>query len=334
MGRKSKTEQDLQKTALLGKELKRFRIRQGKAQFDVMQCMGWRSVSPIIKIEKGRRLPERATILRWGECLELSDADVHYLLGIAGYVPTIKLPAARHIAQTLGQIAGYLRTEPYPAYVIDDRFAYWAANPAAAMMAGGTEALSVLARQFAETFEDFPLVTVFDLLFNEVYGIRSLIKPLEQIEIDQIFRFKAYNLYYRHLPHYRAYPECMKSRMDERSFQHFVDVWNSVDDDVESQSAVYPFGKFGRIKETVILEVGDDALEFDVVLHPIPHLRNRFGVILYHPADRPRDMSYEENRGKCEQYFQYFAQTDEECVKMWEILDDFEAMVNRYNADP
>ena len=35
-------------------------------------------------------------------------------------------------AQTLGQIASYLRTEPYPAYVIDDRFAYWAANPAAA----------------------------------------------------------------------------------------------------------------------------------------------------------------------------------------------------------
>lgn len=327
MGRKSKTQSDIEQAKLLGRELKRFRVRQDKAQFDVMTCMGWRSVSPIIKIEKGRRMPERDTILRWGECLELSDADIYYLLGIGGYVPEIRIPETDHIIHTLNQIDEYLRREKYPAYVIDYRFAYWMANPAAAMVAGGTDALKMLTQQFVASNEDNPFITVFDLLFNSAYGIRNLIAPLDQIEFDQIFRFKAYNLYNRHLPHYMAYPECMQERLSEPDYEHFLELWNAVDEDIDRQDVVYPFGKYGRVKETVQIQADGMSIEFDIVVHPIPHLRNMFGVVLYHPADHPKSVPYDQNRLLCESLFGQFGEAQESCVKMWEIIDNIDELL-------
>jgi transcriptional regulator with XRE-family HTH domain len=327
MGRKSKTQSDIERAKLLGKELKRFRTRQDKAQFDIMACMGWRSVSPIIKIEKGRRMPERDTILRWGECLELGDADIYYLLGIAGYVPEIRLPEANHIIHTLNQVDEYLRKEKYPAYVIDNRFAYWMANPSAAMVAGGTDSLKMLAGEFIKTHPESPFITVFDLLFNSAYGIRNLIAPVDQIEFDQIFRFKAYNLYNRHQDHYMSYPDCMQERLSEEDYNHFVELWNAVDEDIDRHGAVYPFGKYGRVKETVQIRADDMSIEFDIVVHPIPHLRNMFGVVLYHPADRPETVPYEQNRQLCEALFGQFSESQESCVKIWEIIDDIESVI-------
>lgn len=327
MGRKSKTQSDIERAKLLGRELKRFRTRQEKAQFDVMTCMGWRSVSPIIKIEKGRRMPERDTILRWGKCLELGDADIYYLLGIAGYVPEIRIPEANHIIQTLNHVDTYLRQEKYPAYVIDYRFAYWMANPSAAMVAGGTDSLKMLAAQFAQQNPESPFITVFDLLFNSAYGIRDLIAPIDQIEFDQIFRFKAYNLYNRHLDHYMDYPECMQDRLSEDDYAHFAELWDVVDEDIDRQGVVYPFGKYGRVKETVRISAEGMSIEFDIVVHPIPHLRNMFGVVLYHPADRPETVPHDQNRMLCESLFGGFAESQEPCVKIWEIIEDIEAVV-------
>jgi transcriptional regulator with XRE-family HTH domain len=298
--------------AQLGQELLRMRQRRGISQFDLAVAMGWKGTNPVIQIEKGRRLPKPETIERLGEALGLSYLEVHYLNGLAGYVPPTRLPPADHIIRTLDAIADRLAQIPLPAAVMDYQFRCWVFNPAGLLFTGGDLAMGweMLKR---------PL-DVLQIIFDSRLAIRGSIADLANTEKEFVFTYKATNGFRQHEPFYRSLPERMADYLLPEDYDAFAQVWRMVDlNTVESVGALQVADFYAR------QEQGDIQLNFPegvVACHlrreSILHLGDLFQVMTFLPVDSPTRPG---NRALAESLFQRYAAGQMESLKVWDVVD-------------
>jgi hypothetical protein len=283
----------------LGHALKTFR-EQAKPKkislFRLATLMQWEGTSPIIEIEKGRRLPRPETLNALGEALQLSPADIAYLHGLAGYREITVMPSVEQIKRVLKAVEQDIAQRRYPVYVIDYQFRHWMVNTATAVLLGGS--LDLLTNLMQRG------VHGFNVVFDSRLPIRLYFSDPEAIERERMFRFKSHNLYRRHEPFYLAYPERMKGEFIPEDYARFVKCWNAVDVTTQDVFPVHPEAK---------LRLGSD--EFTFVLHVVEllHLDRLVYVTYYEPKDEA------DNRERCEAYFTKYSPGNKACLHAWDF---------------
>jgi transcriptional regulator with XRE-family HTH domain len=287
------------KQILLGDTLARLRRRKGISQARLAACMGWRGTSPIVEIEKGRRLPESSTIKRWIQCVDGSFTDIHYLMGLAGSIPPTKMPSLNQIKAVLSQEIEKLENLPYPAYIIDYRTTFWAMNSATTALTGKT------------SLEDLLKVksTVLDFIWNSSFDVRNQLIDPNAIGTIIIKRFIAFNLYRRHEDFFLAYPKSMNGRlgMSSEDYLRFEQIWNEV---------IYQDYMLNSALPKWSLKFTDDVQgNFRITAQTYPALGNLFDLIIHVPEPDNDQQNIEE----INKYLLPFRQ--KKAVTLWDVTN-------------
>lgn len=303
------------KTITVGGELLRFRTRQGMSQFDLAVCMDWKGTNPVIQIEKDRRLPKPETIERLGQCLNLSYLQIHYLNGLAGYVPPTRLPPPAQVIATLNQLAPVLQRFPYPAYVFDYQFRLWMANPFgyALLQEGNADHTAhVLA---------MPL-NALDTVFDSQFGFYERLDNRPAIQRGQTFRFKATNSFRQHEPFFWSMPERMRF-LTARDYEAFRAAWSAIDLLTLPGPGISP--SIDVTEFYARMEHGDMRLLFDEGLiafymrvESILHLGELFIIVSFLPTV---SASYPENRARADAVSQRYAPLGSPDFRVWDVID-------------
>jgi len=303
------------RSKILGQKLLKARQRTGLSQFALAVCMGWQGTAPIISIEKGRRLPNPRTIERLADCLNIDEPDRSFLHGIAGYMPIRRLPRLENVKRVLAPVAEELRNYPYPAYILDYQFAFWAINPATAALIGGNpDAISGLLRSF---------VSIFDIVFDSRLGIRSSLRNLETLDLDQIRRFKFDNLLRRHEPFYLRFLPKMEARLAGEDYQGLLRAWESVKTDVQ----IAPRKGYGGNRAYVEFSPdGETVLKWELTIELIVNLPTYFDLVRYSPVAEG------DNEARCREFCSSFIATDVSDLNLWEVTDPT-ALLDKYEAE-
>lgn len=304
------------KTVSVGGELLRFRTRQGVSQFDLAVCMGWKGTNPVIQIEKDRRLPKPDTIERLGQCLNLSYLQIHYLNGLAGYVPPTRLPPPAQVIATLSQLAPVLAGFPYPAYVFDYQFRLWMAN------AAGTCLLRERDPDHADELLAMPL-NALDTVFDSRLGFFERLDNRPAIQRGQVFRFKATNSFRQHEPFFWSMPERMRFLLPA-DYESFRAAWNAID----VLTMPGPGSAAPHIDVTEFyarMEHGDLRLRFDEGLiafymrvESVLHLGDLFIIVSFVPTV---SASYPDNRARADAASQRYASPESVDFRVWDVID-------------
>lgn len=300
-----------------GVALRQFRKRAGIGVFDLAARLGWKGTGPVIELEKDRRVPRISTIDRLGEALKLPYSDIHYLRGLAGYGLYTQLPSKVQILTILDAIANTIADYPFPVYITDFRGTYWLINESETILRGTSyEYLQGLLRQ---------RISVFDVIFDSRLDVRPKLVNAEQVEQEQVFRFKAYNLFRRHEPFYRAYPVHMRSRLLPADYNHFEATWNTVELNLVADKLLYPFGGFQAGQADLQLRIPDGrAMCFHRVEQQILHVNGLFDLIYYRPAGTKSEQE------ACTAYFTQHRANPRDSIKLWE-LSDIDELLDDYN---
>lgn len=296
----------------VGQALNRFRIRRGISQFDLAVCMDWKGTNPVIQIEKDRRMPRPETLSRLGECLGLNYLEIHYINGLAGYLPSTPHPPLDHVITVLEEVAALFDDFPYPAYVLDYQLRYWLANPASALLFGGDyDRLRELMKQ--------PLY-IFDLIFDSQIGLRQQIPALETIELEQVFRFKAANALRQHEDFFVTFPQRMQARWLPEDHAAFMQVWNRIDINVAASyreikmRELYAQMNHGDTQ----LVFPEGAVAFYIMTEPLLHLGNLFQIVTFVPVGTAGSV---DNLTLAEQVSTAYVPRTISSIKLWDIAE-------------
>lgn len=288
---------------LLGSTLRHFREQaQPKkiSQFRLATLMQWEGTAPIIEIEKGRRRPRPETIEALGEALQLSPANVAYLQGLAGYRELTVLPSVSQLKRVLQAIEPEIGNRLYPAYVMDYLFRIWMVNTASAVMLGGSVALLTMIMQ--------QRVHSLNLVFDSRLPLRHYLADSAAFEQEGIFRFKYHNLYRRHEPFYRAYPECMKAALLPADYKRFAHCWQTVD---VGAADIFP------IHPQISLRLGENTFTFVMHIVELLHFDRLIYVAYYEPQDDGAG-----NRERCEALFTHHSPGNKGCLCAWDFTNE------------
>jgi transcription regulator MmyB-like protein len=286
---------------LLGDTIRAFREQaqpRKVSQFRLASMLNWEGTAPLIEIEKGRRHPRPETLNALGEALQLSQADIAYLHGLAGYRQITALPPLEQIIRVLEGLEPDIERRPYPVYVMDYRFRFWMFNSASAAFHGGSlDRLTTMMKAGVDC-----LRMVFD---SRLAGPRF--SSRESLERESVFRFKDYNLYRRHEPFFQAYPDCMRDSLLPEDYERFLQRWNEIDARTPEVYPVLP----------QLVEQASAALRFDVHIVEIPHLDRTLFAAYYEPKDDETG-----NRERCDAFFGQHSPKDRQCIRAWDFQEN------------
>ncbi len=263
------------KMQLLGAAVRRLRQQHGQSLFDLATAMGWQGTSPLIAIEKGKRLPRPETLERLGACLGLRHADIVFLQGLAGYRQPTVLPPLEHIRLVLGDIAAAYPPEQlvFPVYVMDFQFRVWMANTASLIFLGDDTALM-------QAFVD-QRRTILEIIFDSRLALTDAALSRDETNRDQVYRFKSRNLFRQHEDFYLAYPDCLRMKLTPSDYACFGRAWDEV-----QTSAITSY----RIKTLNRTAVDGVPMDFVLEEHPIPQLEDMFFIVSYYPEPSPDNL--------------------------------------------
>ncbi|MBE2196681.1 MAG: helix-turn-helix transcriptional regulator [Anaerolinea sp.] len=252
-----------------------------------------RSDNTIRRWEGGKCLPKEENIRRLAEIFELSYPDAMYWYGLGKKLPRLTIPSKRQIIDILDALIPAMQQHNYPAYVLDSRYnRICLINSAAVELFGGIKRVHELANY-----------SVFQLLFLDDLGVTPLLgKGLAEIRKEQILRFKAVNMYWRHEEFYMEYPERLKSKdgLLEAEYKEFESLWNVVQPGSTTNYAMHSEITFGY----------NSPVRFRLIIDLILSLGNLFSISWYNPVDRKSEDAAKKVLGQF---------PSGECVKLWEI---------------
>lgn len=284
---------------LLGQTIRGFRERAGISKYRLAQMMVWRSDTPLRAIEDGRRRPEPDTLNLIAKYLDLNVADTQLLHGFAGYVPDTVLPPIAQIKRVLYKVEANISQRPYPAYVVDYLFRYWAFNPMAVALSRGRNdyLISVLQER----------VAIFDVVFHSQSYVRGLFIDHDLVEREQVFRYKIYNILRRHEGFYLAYPQFMSDRLHQADYERFRVCWNSVDVHLDDSYFIHP---------SISFPFDGDVACFELHNIPIPELNDLFYIVYYEPKSGLGNVDV------CNRLLRHYAVSDQGYLRLWDYVKD------------
>lgn len=290
-----------ERKVLLGATVRRFREQRGLSlnhvAYDLLDLNG---AGPLIAIEQGRRMPQLRTLRKLMSVLKLTPAEIAELEGLAGYRQETRLPPLDQILLVLEQLEPELARHAYPAYVIDYKFRYWMVNSAAAVLVGGIDKLLRLAQSAP---------TVFDVIFDSRNGLKSVLREIERLQIEQIYRFKLYNQFRRFEDFYRNLVDNMRNRgWPQEDFVNFRLLWERTDvlNDIAQQFEIY------SVTPRVSVNIGQNVLRFYLFTGDLPWFERMLYVVMYHP----------ESDADAHNAQQLTYSLPKECLRLWEIAPE------------
>lgn len=295
----------------LGQEIMRLRKGKGISQFELAVRMNWSSTSPIIQIEKDRRIPKIETLEKMSVHMELDYRELYYLLGLAGYIPPTRLPHERQIIKTLCHIADYLSNIRYPAYIIDYRFRFWLFNPAFSIFSFGES------KKIKHTLSNKK--SIFDIIFDSRLGFRQYIRDVDKLERVQILIFKSLNSFRQHEDFFQAYPECMNHLLPE-DYNSFARTWSDIDvdklTDIQRKASISEMFKESK-EGGLIIETNGVPLHFNVVWKSILHLGDLFHIVNWIPVN------LSDNNSADLLYEKHCTKEEKQPIALWECVNDY-----------
>jgi transcriptional regulator with XRE-family HTH domain len=229
--------------------------------------------------ENNRLRPKPDDIVRIGEATCASAEDIHYMLGLAGYLPTTRFPRREFTLNILSRVAECLAQSPYPAYVLDYRGRFWIVNQAMAELIGiPLDALKTLMLRHPVGDDPPEPIHILDVLFDSRLPFQALLGDRDRLIRSQIARFKALYLYRRHEPFYQQCLERLKRRLLPDDFEQLLRFWREADPfQIPSSESCLNSG-------VVIVRNGEQRL-FSLHDEPIFELAGLFFQVRYVPHD-------------------------------------------------
>jgi transcriptional regulator with XRE-family HTH domain len=294
-----------------GQELNRFRREKSISQFDLAVRMDWSGTSPLIQIEKDRRIPKLETIEKLCRCLELDYIQRNYLLGLAGLLINTEIPQKKQVINTLEHVSRYMCNSPYPSFISDYKYRFWLFSPAVSVFAGGD--YNALRQLLSKG------LNVFDIYFNSKIGFNTSIENIEDVQNDQIFRYKATNLFRQHEDFFIDYPECM-NYLQHVDYKAFERAWYKIDHNVLTDVKSIQIPDFyNRIeKGDVYIQFGEKPMYFHLSVMPILHLGDLFQLVTYVPVD---SASLPENKAFVDSICMKYSSQKYPTLKLWDLMD-------------
>jgi len=252
--------------------------------------------------ENNRLKPKPDDLVRIAEVTCASAEDVHYMLGLAGYLPKTRFPKREVTLNILSRVAECLAQSPYPAYVLDYRLRFWIVNQAMAELIGiPLDMLKNLVLPYPVKDDPPEPIDVLNVLLDSRLPFRALLGNRDQLIRRQIARFKAVNLYRRHEPFYQQCLARLERRLLPDDFRQFIQFWREANpfemprsgSCLNSEIAVVRNGeqRFYSLHDEPIFEL--IGLFFHV--RYVPH----DGLLLPRPAERTA------------------------VLRLWDVVDDF-----------
>jgi len=198
--------------------------------------------------------------------MECSDAEILLLQGLAGHIPRRRPIPPQKLRAALNKIGEQISVMPYPAYVINHKYEFIIVNHATDQLLRPT-GTTVKALLQAEA-------NIFRIIFDSRLNFRQHLANLDQIEYEQVLRFKGFNLYRQHEDFYQEYPKCMASKLTPNDYDHFCKRWDEI------EAHLYDTGP---IQSRVMMRSGDVSMCFELKSIPIWFLRDEYILVVYDP---------------------------------------------------
>jgi transcriptional regulator with XRE-family HTH domain len=252
--------------------------------------------------ENNRQVPKPDDVMRLAKVTCASAEDIHYMLGLAGYLPKTRFPKREVTLNILSHVAECLAQSPYPAYVLDYRGRFWIVNQAIAEAIGiPLNALKALMLPHPAENNPPEPIDVLSVLLDSRLPFQALLGNRDQLIRRQIARFKAINLYRRHEPFYQQCLARLEKRLLPDDFRLLAQFWREADPfEVPRSSACLH-------SEIAIVRGGEQRL-YSLHDEPIFELATLFFQVRYVPYDglllpRPAERTA--------------------VLRLWDVVDDF-----------
>lgn len=207
--------------ASVGQAIAAYRRRQRQlhngrpwAQEDLAVAIG-SDKGHINRIEKGRQVPNRDTLVRICRSLQLDWTDEEELLITAGHAPDLRFPAEDELAAIIGRVSRVIDQVDHPAILLDviDRNWYW--NPSARAFYSG--AVGMTPDELTAVWRGKPILELyFDPLTSARF--RRLFCPSHIVRA--LVRLRRRAGMWQRTPEYRALIERLSG------YPRFVEMWH------------------------------------------------------------------------------------------------------------
>jgi transcriptional regulator with XRE-family HTH domain len=259
------------------------------------------SLTSVRDWEMGSRKLQPATIRRLAETLSVSYPEEIYWLGLAGHIPTTRMPVAEQIIMALNVYYNTIKDLPFPAQVVDHQFNYWVINPATVDFLGSRDQIVFLMQN---------QLNALDVIFNTHLGFITRVSKPETLIVRQkqlARRIMGRCLLRRHERFYQEYPRWLQDRIDPTDFQTFSELWEEVNE-VKDSLTQNP-----QLEDDILLNYFDFEYpdgRFRPLQMRADHLRHFgdiFEILLFHPYgnENLEDWRLQAREG----------------VKLWEVAD-------------
>jgi len=215
-------EREQRNLEILGERLRAVRESRGMSSLQLAAAME-SSLTSIRDWENGARKLQSDTVRRLADALELSYPEEIYWLGLAGHIPSTRMPAKKQIITALEAYYQDLSKLNYPVQIIDHHFRYWVVNPATIDFAGSYMGLRAMMENG---------LTALDVIFNsniDFFGRISKPEDITSRQAQLVRRIIGRSIHRRHEAFYQNYPEFMRQRLSDADYTNFIRIWSEVD---------------------------------------------------------------------------------------------------------
>ncbi|HXT84695.1 MAG TPA: helix-turn-helix transcriptional regulator, partial [Verrucomicrobiae bacterium] len=259
----------------LGGLIKDYRIQKRLSQLDVSLKLGWKDTTRISKIEQGRvGKPNRTTVERIMQALELTEQERGNFLLVGGY-----LPSDNEIAKILKDNKQKIDTWQYPAYLMDFSFRWLYSNPQTLIAANiPVDKIDWIIKN-KPNFLEFPFVSKELLPVEVMKGEdKDTVKPFA---IAEIAAFKTENEPYQYESWYQ------KLIKDLMKYEKFRELWPKVDQSMYHKKLFdYEYKTMKGTYQGKELRLHFHITTGKVINDP------RFQIVFYFPANKETEKLY------------------------------------------
>lgn len=250
-------------------------------------------------------------INKWASNGGFSPLDTHYLLGLAGLVPSYSL-TSHWVRKIITEQSEHYGVRNYnPSYFLDKRGTFWGFSYGAEAVLGIMPLRRIL--------RDYR--TVVELLYDSSLGLKERIDAaiLPNIQDNTIRRLRILNAENHHEPHYIHFLDRAKDKFFLKSdFEELEKDWMRYDDWElrHSAEALTTPSDMPSLSPFDVKLINGQMAHFSIQAKPISGIGNYFTVVEYvENAEQPHSAAVKD-------YFETLRQQAQDTGKTWYFLFD------------
>jgi len=257
----------------------------------------------ISKYETGKAPPTAHYLKALAECAKLSNGEVDYWLGLAGYMPTTQMPDLDQIKSKLELYCQDIERSVFPVAIVDYRLGFWAMNAAVHNVNGFGEDV---ARQILSSGRG----NMLEMGLDERFACETTQQP-DSARQATFALFESININRRHENFYINFEEIMrkKLRASSKAFTIFRKYWNSSVEMSRILRISLTTGQEGKVVSH------REQVEF---VRDLP----QFAVVRFVPQTNALAEALQKRSA-----------TIQPVLKLWDVMLNVEVLIREYNIE-